>query len=38
VELTRPPLFGEHTQEVLSGLLGMSDAEIASLTERKILA
>jgi benzylsuccinate CoA-transferase BbsF subunit len=38
VELRRPPLFGEHTQEVLTGLLGMSDAEIAELAERKILA
>ncbi|MDB5315736.1 MAG: CoA transferase, partial [Rhodospirillales bacterium] len=38
VELRRPPLFGEHTQEVLSGLLGISDAEIAALAERKVLA
>jgi benzylsuccinate CoA-transferase BbsF subunit len=38
VELTRPPLFGEHTEEVLSGLLGMSHSEISDLAERKILA
>lgn len=38
VELRRPPLFGEHTQDVLTGLLGMSDAEIAELADRKILA
>jgi benzylsuccinate CoA-transferase BbsF subunit len=38
LELRRPPLFGEHTQQVLSGLLGMSDAEIAALAEKKVLA
>ena len=26
-----PPALGEHTQEVLSGLLGMSDEAIAAL-------
>jgi crotonobetainyl-CoA:carnitine CoA-transferase CaiB-like acyl-CoA transferase len=26
-----PPLLGEHTEEVLRGLLGKSDAEIARL-------
>ncbi len=26
-----PPLLGEHTDEVLRGLLGKSDAEIARL-------
>ncbi len=38
VELARPPLFGEHTEEILSGLLGMKHEEIAALAERKILA
>jgi crotonobetainyl-CoA:carnitine CoA-transferase CaiB-like acyl-CoA transferase len=26
-----PPLLGEHTEEVLRGLLGKSDAQIAAL-------
>lgn len=38
LELARPPLFGEHTEAVLSGLLGMSREQIADLAERKILA
>jgi benzylsuccinate CoA-transferase BbsF subunit len=38
LELERPPLFAEHTEEVLMRLLGMSRDEIASLAERKILA
>lgn len=38
VELVRPPLFGEHTEQVLTGALGMSREEIAALAERKILA
>ncbi|MEI6162542.1 MAG: CoA transferase, partial [Roseococcus sp.] len=38
VELRRPPLFGEHTKDVLTNLLGMSDAEIAALAEKGILA
>jgi len=38
LELSRPPLFGEHTEEVLTRLLGMDRAEIAALAERKILA
>ncbi len=38
LELARPPLFGEHTQSVLTGLLGMSPEAIADLAERKILA
>ncbi len=32
-----PPVLGEHTQEVLSGVLGMSEAEIAGLREKGIL-
>ena len=32
-----PPMLGEHTDEVLTELLGRSDAEVASLRERKIV-
>src|SRR5687768_12897738 len=32
-----PPLLGEHTEEVLSGLLGKSAAEIAALRANKIV-
>jgi crotonobetainyl-CoA:carnitine CoA-transferase CaiB-like acyl-CoA transferase len=32
-----PPVLGEHTDEVLSGLLGMSAEEIASLRAKSIL-
>ncbi|MBL6457816.1 CoA transferase [Belnapia sp. T6] len=32
-----PPLLGQHTGEVLGGMLGMSEAEIAALRERGIL-
>jgi len=32
-----PPLLGQHTQEVLSGLLGMSDGELDRLAARKII-
>jgi crotonobetainyl-CoA:carnitine CoA-transferase CaiB-like acyl-CoA transferase len=32
-----PPVLGEHTEEVLSGLLGMSAEEIASLRAKAIL-
>ncbi|MBR0641384.1 CaiB/BaiF CoA transferase family protein [Plastoroseomonas hellenica] len=38
LELSRPPLFGEHTEAVLTSLLGMRREEIADLAERKILA
>ena len=31
------PVLGEHTEEVLSGLLGMSAEEIAALREKSIL-
>ena len=31
-----PPLLGEHTEEVLGGLLGKSDAEIAALKEKGV--
>ncbi len=32
-----PPLLGEHTDQVLGGLLGMSAAEIAGLRERGVV-
>ena len=32
-----PPLLGEHTEEVLGGLLGLSPAEIAGLRDRGIV-
>ena len=31
-----PPLLGEHTEEILTGLLGKSDAEIAALKEKGV--
>ena len=31
---TPPPLLGQHTEEILSGLLGKDPAEIARLRER----
>jgi crotonobetainyl-CoA:carnitine CoA-transferase CaiB-like acyl-CoA transferase len=31
-----PPLLGQHTAEVLGGVLGMGEAEIASLKEKGI--
>ena len=32
-----PPLLGEHSEEVLSGLLGMSTAEVAALKEKGVV-
>jgi len=32
-----PPLLGQHTEEVLSSLLGKSDQEIAALREKRIV-
>jgi crotonobetainyl-CoA:carnitine CoA-transferase CaiB-like acyl-CoA transferase len=32
-----PPVLGEHTEEVLGGLLGMTAAEIAALREKRVL-
>jgi benzylsuccinate CoA-transferase BbsF subunit len=37
IEYGRAPLLGEHNREVLTGLLGMSDAEYASLADGGIL-
>ena len=34
----RAPLLGEHTDEILAGLLGLSDSEIGSLHDRGIVA
>ncbi|MEX0406839.1 CoA transferase [Aquibium sp. LZ166] len=36
VELSRPPLLGEHTSEVLGELVGRSQAEIAELETRGV--
>lgn len=33
----RPPLLGEHTQQVLGERLGLTPADIASLRERKVI-
>ena len=38
VDLARPPLFGAHTAEILTGLLGLSPARIAELAEQGVLA
>jgi crotonobetainyl-CoA:carnitine CoA-transferase CaiB-like acyl-CoA transferase len=32
-----PPLLGEHSEEVLSGLLGMTAEEVAALREKKVV-
>jgi crotonobetainyl-CoA:carnitine CoA-transferase CaiB-like acyl-CoA transferase len=36
--LEPPPLLGEHTRAVLGGLLGLSDDEIKSLINQKVIA
>ena len=38
VELDRPPLFGEHTQQVLHDLLGMSAQDVAGLEASGVLS
>ena len=38
VALVRPPLLGEHTREVLSQELGLSDAELQALREQCVIA
>jgi 2-methylfumaryl-CoA isomerase len=37
-EVRRAPLLGEHTDEVLSGVLGLSDVEIGRLHDAKVVA
>jgi formyl-CoA transferase len=32
-----PPVLGQHTQEVLRGILGMTEAEVASLRDRGVV-
>jgi 2-methylfumaryl-CoA isomerase len=34
----RAAVLGEHTDEILSGILGMSDSEISRLHEDKVVA
>jgi 2-methylfumaryl-CoA isomerase len=34
----RASVLGEHTDEILSGILGLSDHEISQLHEKKIVA
>lgn len=34
---TAPPTLGQHTEEILKGLLGFSDAQIAGLAQAKII-
>lgn len=33
-----PPLLGQHTHEILSGLVGMTDADIESLKKEGVVA
>ncbi len=37
-EVRRAPVLGEHTDEILSGLLGLSSPEIGRLHDAKIIA
>lgn len=37
VDVTRPPLLGEHTEEVLAEELGLDAEELARLTDEKVL-
>ena len=32
-----PPLLGQHNREVLGGLLGLSDAELAELERTQVI-
>ena len=36
-EYTAPPTLGQHTQEVLKGLLGLDDAAIEQLARAKVI-
>jgi len=37
VEITRSPLLGEHTEEVLRSVLGYDDARIAALRAQQVV-
>lgn len=37
IELKRQPLFGEHTHEILTGVLGLSEERVKELNDRGIL-
>jgi len=37
VEMVAAPLLGQHTAEVLAGVLGMGEAEVSALAERGVL-
>jgi formyl-CoA transferase len=37
VEITTPPLLGEHTDEIYGGLLGLKESEIAGLRQSKAI-
>jgi len=37
VELSRPPLYGEHSDEVLTTLGGMTQEEVAELRRQKVI-
>ena len=36
--MRRAPLLGEHTDEVLAGLLGLSDSELGRLHDEGVVA
>jgi len=36
-KITRPPALGEHTDDVLRGLLGVDDGDIARLHRDKVV-
>jgi 2-methylfumaryl-CoA isomerase len=38
MEIRRAPLLGEHTEEILADVLGLSDAEIGGLMDRRVVA
>ena len=36
-EVLPPPLLGQHTEEVLTGWLGLSEAEVLALRQEKVI-
>jgi formyl-CoA transferase len=36
-QVTRPPLLGEHTEELLSSLCGLAPGDLARLRERGVV-